>query len=274
MEKLILLTGAAGGIGSHLVRELTGQHHRLVATDYSLGVLEEVAREQRWPPSVILRELDVRDEAGWQTLFEQVETEFGRVDILMNVAGVLKPGTFIHEETESYERHFDVNVRGVFLGTREAGRRMVARGQGHIINIASLAGITPVPGLAIYCASKHAVRGMTLAAAMELKPKGVAVSVVCPDAVDTAMFDVQIEFDEAALTFSSEPLTTEEVVRVVVDDVMVSRRLEAVVAKRETGRAITAKFASAFPEAAARIEPFFRKKGLEALAKIRSRGRT
>ena len=74
------------------------------------------------------------------------------------------------------------------------------------------------------------------------------------------MFDDQIEYDEAALTFSSEPLTTEEVVRVVVDDVMKTQRLEAVVAKRETGRAITARFASAFPEAAARIEPFFRKK--------------
>ena len=105
---------------------------------------------------------------------------------------------------------------------------------------------------------------MSLAAAMELKPKGVAISVVCPDAVDTAMFDDQIEYDEAALTFSSEPLTTEEVVRVVVDDVAKTQRLEAVVAKRETGRAITARFASAFPEAAARIGTIFsKKKGLK-----------
>ena len=273
MNKLIVLTGAAGGIGSHLVRDLSARHYRIVATDYKQSMLDEVAAAQNWPSSVVLRELDVRDEARWAELFNELESTHGRVDILMNVAGVLKPGTFIDEELQSYERHFDVNVRGVFLGTREAGRRMAARGQGHIINVASLAGITPVPGLAVYCASKHAVRGMTLAAAMELKSKGVAISVVCPDAVDTAMFDVQIGFDEAALTFSSEPLTTEEVVRVVVDDVMESQKLEAVVAKRETGRAITARFASAFPEAAARIEPFFRKKGLEALAKIRSRGR-
>ena len=273
MNKLIVLTGAAGGIGSHLVRELSTRGFRIVATDYELSMLEDVAASQGWSSSVALRELDVRDEQRWSALFDEIETTLGRVDIMMNVAGVLKPGSFIDEELASYERHFDVNVRGVFLGTREAGRRMVARGQGHIINVASLAGITPVPGLAVYCASKHAVRGLTLAAAMELKSKGVAISVVCPDAVDTAMFDVQIDFDEAALTFSSEPLTTEEVVNVIVDDVMVSRKLEAVVAKRETGRAITARFASAFPEAAARIEPFFRKKGLEALAKIRSRGR-
>ena len=273
MNELIVMTGAAGGIGSHLVRELSRLNYRIIATDYDLAALKDVAEQQGWPSDVILEVLDVRDENRWSELFETIESRYGRVDVMMNVAGVLKPGTFIDEDIESYERHFEVNVRGVFLGTREAGKRMAARGQGHIINIASLAGITPVPGLAIYCASKHAVRGMSLAAAMELKSKGVAISVVCPDAVDTAMFDDQIDYDEAALTFSSEPLTTEEVVRVVVDDVMKTQRLEAVVAKRETGRAITARFASAFPEAAARIEPFFRKKGLEALAKIRTQGR-
>jgi len=273
MGTLIFMTGAAGGIGSHLVSELASQGHQVVATDYDLKGLEQISEAKRWPSSVHIRALDVRDEGRWVTLLDEIETSLGRVDVLMNVAGVLKPGTLIEEDITSFERHFDVNVRGVFLGTREAGRRMAGRGQGHIINIASLAGITPVPGLAVYCASKHAVRGMTLAAAMELKPRGVSVSVVCPDAVDTAMFDVQIEYDEAALTFASDPLTTEEVVRVVVDDVMTNQPLEAVVAKRETGRAITARFASAFPEAAARIEPFFRRKGLEALAKIRSRGR-
>ena len=273
MNELIVMTGSAGGIGSHLVRELSRRNYRIIATDHDLDALRRVSEEQRWHPDVILEALDVRDETRWSELFETVESRYGRVDIMINVAGILKPGTFINEDIESYERHFEVNVRGVFLGTREAGKRMAARGRGHIINIASLAGITPVPGLAIYCASKHAVRGMSLAAAMELKPKGVAISVVCPDAVDTAMLDDQIAYDEAALTFSSEPLTTEDVVRVVVDDVMTTQRLEAVVAKRETGRAITARFASAFPEAAVRIEPFFRKKGLEALAKIRTRGR-
>ena len=115
MNELIVMTGAAGGIGSHLVRELSRLNYRIIATDYDLAALKDVAEQQGWPSDVILEVLDVRDENRWSELFETIESRYGRVDVMMNVAGVLKPGTFIDEDIESYERHFEVNVRGVFL---------------------------------------------------------------------------------------------------------------------------------------------------------------
>ena len=89
----------------------------------------------------------------------------GRIDVLMNVAGIIAPGK-VHEITaDRMLSHLDVNARGVMLGTQAAARQMVRQGQGHIINIASLAGLAPIPGIAPYTASKFAVRGFSLAVA-------------------------------------------------------------------------------------------------------------
>jgi 3-oxoacyl-[acyl-carrier protein] reductase len=145
---------------------------------------------------------------------------------------------------------------------------MVARGRGHILNIASLAGIAPVAGLTLYSASKFAVRGFTLAAATDLKPHGVAVTVVCPDAVATPMLALQEDFAEAALTFSgSKPLTVEEVGSAILD-ALESRPLEVALPH---SRAILARFASAAPGLASHVDPWLRKKGIRTQATIRKR---
>src|SRR5205085_5137897 len=129
-------------------------------------------------------------------------TTYGRVDVLMNVAGYLLPG-YIHETSaDQIERHMDINAKGLMLGTQAAARVMVRQGQGHIINIASMAALAPVPGLCCYSASKYAVRAFSLAVAQELRPHGVYVTAVCPDAVQTPMLDLQVDYQEAAMTFS------------------------------------------------------------------------
>src|SRR5213079_2909142 len=92
--------------------------------------------------------------------------------------------------------------KGVMLGTNAAIRAMIPRGSGHVVNIASIAGLVPVPGLAIYSASKHAARAYSIAVAQEVRPHGVYVTAVCPTVVATPMMDMQVDREEAAYTFS------------------------------------------------------------------------
>ena len=140
--------------------------------------------------------------------------QFGRLDCLFNVAGVVRIEAVHQASPESIALHIDVNAKGVMLGTCAAAAIMVGQGSGQIVNMGSLAALAPVPGLALYSASKFAVRGFSLAADLELEPRGVRVSVVCPDAVDTPMVDYQLDHPAAALTFSgSRILTTDEVAR-------------------------------------------------------------
>lgn len=218
---VVLVTGAGGGIGRVLAARLLADGHRVVATDLAVPALPG-------PPERLLTlALDVRDAAAWRAALEQAEARWGAVDVLMNVAGYLRPGRVWDVTPEDVERHLDVNARGVMLGTRTVGAAMRARAAGHIVNVCSLAGLAPIPGLALYSASKYAVRAFSLAAAQELRPAGVAVTVVCPDAVQTPMLDLQRDYAEAALTFSGpRVLTAEEVVDELTGPVLARRPLE------------------------------------------------
>src|SRR5262249_26511003 len=153
---------------------------------------------------VLLCKLDVRREDDWDRAMDAAATAFGGIDVVLNIAGALRPG-YVHElAAQDIDLHLDVNVKGVVLGTRAAARRMIPAHKGHIINFGSLASLVPVPGLSLYSASKFAVRGFSLAAANELARYGIAVTVVLPDAVATPMLDLQVDYDEAAMTFSGD----------------------------------------------------------------------
>src|SRR6185295_6401487 len=109
-------------------------------------------------------------------------------------------------------------------------RRMIPAHRGHIVNIGSLASLSPVPGLSLYVASKFAVRGFTLSAAMELREHGVSVTLIMPDAVETPMLDKQVAYKEAAMTFSGQrPLTVHDIERLIVDTVLPYKPLEAAI---------------------------------------------
>ncbi|MCA9540407.1 MAG: SDR family oxidoreductase, partial [Myxococcales bacterium] len=227
MSAVHLVTGAASGIGRGLVDALSKRDARILATDVDAAGLRAARDSLGWDEETVrLRPLDVRRPGDWEAALDAAEAAFGPVDVLLNVAGYLAPG-WIHEATvEEVERHFDINAKGVALGLRAASARMVARGSGHIVNIASMAALAPISGLTLYSASKYAVRGLSLAAAGDLKPHGVSVSCVCPDAVATPMLDVQADRPEAALTFSGTVLQVEQVVGAILDDVLPRRPLE------------------------------------------------
>jgi NAD(P)-dependent dehydrogenase (short-subunit alcohol dehydrogenase family) len=257
-----IVTGAASGIGRRMALSLYRAGHRVVAVDIDGAGLEGLANEP-WAcePNVMLRTLDVRDSAGWNELVRVVVERFGRVDTLLNIAGFLRPG-YVHEvEASTFDLHLDVNVKGVMYGTRSAARQMVQQGRGHIVNVASLAGVSHVPGLAAYSASKHAVRGFSLSVAHELSPHGVAVSVFCPDAVETPMLALQEAYPEAAITFGARRALTLDEVEHALQRVLRERPLELLLDVPLSGRAFGAKLVNWFPKLAATVAAHVKRRG-------------
>ena len=152
------------------------------------------------------------------------------IDLLCNIAGYILPQAFMDVEEKQIDLHMGVNVKGVMLGTLLVGKRMVAVSNGHIINVASMAGVTPVTGLCMYSATKFASRAFSICVAKELRGQNVHVSVVCPDAIDTPMLRMQKKFKTAAMTFSGGGnVLTLDYVGNVMRDLMISRKTEVAI---------------------------------------------
>jgi 3-oxoacyl-[acyl-carrier protein] reductase len=270
-----LATGAASGIGRALVGALAARGARGIAADLDRPALERAAAADGWPAEVLLQELDVRSAASWASALEAHERAFARLDCCFNVAGVLRPGHTPDLEDRDVELQIDVNFKGVVYGSRAAARRMIAQGpgaagrSGHIVNIASLAALAPIPGLTVYSATKYAVRAFSLAAAEELRPHGIAVTVVCPDAVKTPMLELQKSYEEAALTFTAPRfLDPDEVVGLILGKVLEKRPLLVSLPK---SRAFLARIADLFPALARPISGMLQKKGRQVQAALRTR---
>lgn len=262
-----LLTGAASGIGRHLAGALSGHGDKVLATDVNEEALSAAAAADRWPEANVRRQrLDVRVKEQWEGALSAALAAFGRVDVLLNVAGYLRPGSVGKLDAGDIDRHFDINVKGVVNGTDVVGRHFIAQKAGHVVNIGSLASLAAVPGLALYSASKFAVRGFSIASAAELKAHGVAVSLVMPDVVKTPMMDLQVDYPEAALAFSGTALTVEDIARVLFDEVLPERPLEVTI---PVGRGVLARFADAMPGVAMKLAPVLSRKGLAEQEKLK-----
>ena len=259
-----LVTGAASGIGREVASRLRAQGRRVMATDVAEEALAQWAAEgdENAAERMATTRLDVRDPAAWQRALAAMEERWGGVDVVFNVAGYLQPGYAAELALEDVDRTFDINVKGVIYGTRLAAARMVVAGSGHVVNVASMAAFAPVPGLSLYGASKYAVRSFSLAAAMELRARGVAVTVVCPDAVDTPMLDKQEGYDEAAITFSApRVLSAAEVAEALTGVVIDERPIELALPR---SRKWLARAVDLFPALGPRVAPLFQRIGRRA----------
>ncbi len=264
---VMLVTGAGSGIGRHLTGALSARGHRILATDINLAALEAAARADGWKEGAVkLQKLDIRQPAEWEAAKGRALEAFSRLDVLLNVAGYLKPGHSWELEASEIDKHLDINVKGLMHGTRVVGAHFVGQRSGHIINIGSLASLAPVPGLSLYSASKFAVRGFSLATAQELKPHNVFVTVVLPDAVQTPMLDLQVDFDEAALTFSGAKALTVQDIEAVVIDVLTSKPLEVAL---PFARGAVARLADLMPGVASRLIPLLAKKGMKTQEQLK-----
>ncbi len=265
--RVAIVTGGASGIGRAIVTALAGEGDRVIAADVDVAGLERAAEAEGWPAGRVSRRgLDVRDAAAWAEIVAATERDEGGLDVLVNNAGVLRPGAVESIASADVDFHFDVNAKGSIYGTLAAARAMAARGRGHIVNIASLAALAPVPGLSLYAASKHALRGFSLSVAVELKPKGVWVTCICPDAVATPMLDLQLDYPEAAITFSGPaPLRAGDVAGAVVY-ALAKRPVELAL---PLSRGLAAKAAGALPNLVHHLAPIFAKRGRDRQASMR-----
>ncbi len=195
--KVALITGAAGGIGAATAKLFASQGARLVLAD-----LAPLAAA----PDVLTLHLDVTDEAGWSAAMEQAIARFGRLDVLVNNAGIFKMAPLEETSVAMFEQTVRINQLGVFLGMRAAAPVMKAQGAGSIINISSVGGLLGSPNNIAYSGTKWAVRGMTKCAATELAPFRVRVNSIHPGGVDTPMLTAQIQGAALAGVAAGTPL--------------------------------------------------------------------
>jgi short-subunit dehydrogenase len=182
---VVVITGAGRGIGAATATALASRGARVAIGDIDGDLALQTAREIG--NGAIGAPVDVTDHAAFTAWLDDIEHDLGTIDVLINNAGIM-PVTMLEDETdESIARQIAINLHAVIHGTREAVRRMRPRGRGHIINVASLAGVIALPGVATYTATKHGVVGYSQSARMELKGSGVEVSCVMPGIVKTEL---------------------------------------------------------------------------------------
>ncbi len=183
-DKVIAITGGARGIGLAIATVLQDLGGKVAIGDIDESAVKEAGARLGLK---VCRGLDVTDRQSFTDFLDSVESELGPVDVVVNNAGIIAVGSAVDESDAITRRVLDVNVYGVILGTKLAAQRMLPRGHGHIINIASLGSVLPTEGIATYCATKHAVLGYTDTVRMENRGSGVHFSAILPTLTNTEM---------------------------------------------------------------------------------------
>jgi NAD(P)-dependent dehydrogenase (short-subunit alcohol dehydrogenase family) len=187
--RVAVITGGGGGIGAALARAFAARGARLALADVDLAAAEAVAKSlAAGGAEAEAFAVDVTDRADVARLADAVAARFGRVHIVCNNAGVALGGQMWSAPLEDWEYTMAVNFWGVLYGVQAFVPRLLAQGEGgHIVNTASMAGLTGMSFLGMYCASKFAVVGLTESLSRELRPRGIGVSVLCPMIVETGI---------------------------------------------------------------------------------------
>lgn len=181
---VVIITGGARGIGAKTAQLFSAKGATVWIGDIDADIADTTAAAL---PNCRSAHLDVTERSSWERFTAQVLAGSGRIDILINNAGVMPLGAFDTEPEATTDLTLDVNVRGVINGMRAVIPTMIGQGGGHVVNIASMAGMIPIPGMVTYNASKFAALGASLAARREYAGTGVTVSAVLPSAVRTEL---------------------------------------------------------------------------------------
>ncbi len=183
--KVVAITGGARGIGKATATALVRKGCRVAIGDLELELAEQTAAGLGG--GTIALALDVTDRGSFARFLDETERQLGPVDVVVNNAGIMPVTAIVDESDASIKRQLDINIYGVIVGTQLAIERMRPRGSGHIVNIASQAGKTALPGIATYSGTKHAVVGINEAVRAELRGSGVEVHNVMPTLVNTEL---------------------------------------------------------------------------------------
>jgi len=183
--RVVAITGGARGIGKATAEALVRRGARVAIGDIDLALAEQTAAGLGGG-SVALA-LDVSDRASFETFLDEAERQLGALDVIVNNAGIMPTTPFVEESEDSFRRQIEINLIGVIHGTQLSMARMMPRNSGHIVNVASQAGKTGVPGIATYSATKHAVVGLSESVRGEMRGRHVEISCVMPTVVNTEL---------------------------------------------------------------------------------------
>jgi NAD(P)-dependent dehydrogenase (short-subunit alcohol dehydrogenase family) len=213
--KVVAITGGGRGIGRATAAALITQGARVAVGDIDAPLAERAAQELG--SGTIGLPLDVTKRASFDAFLTEVETRLGPLDVLINNAGIMPIGPFAEETDATAARMIDINLNGVIFGSKLALQRFLPRRQGHLINVASAAGKSGFPGGATYCATKHAVVGLSEAIRAEVRDQGIDVSIVMPIPVNTELGS------GLAATRGFDPVEPEDVANEIVEALQFGR---------------------------------------------------
>ena len=227
--KIVVITGGARGLGRGLAAALARSGAKVVVGDIDLAAAEtlcaELSREGRTATAV---HVDVTDPASVERLVAEAVARHGRIDYMINNAGIAAGGEFEHVPAETMRRVIDIDLLGAAYGTLSAYRQMLRQGGGHIVNVASMLALFPNPLSAAYVAAKHGLGGLTRSVMAEGAAHGIRFTTVCPGYIATNLF--------AAGSFTGSMQKDHVVERIpfrLIDvDTAVARTLSAVAARK------------------------------------------
>ena len=212
---VVLVTGASRGVGAALARALHAAGASVAITSRSADALGEVAASiQRAGGECIAIPGDVSSASDAQQAVDHTVRQFGRIDVLINNAGICRYGPFESAPLQDFQDIIDINLRGPILTSRAVLPVMRAQHRGEIFNVASIAGLWGVPNLAFYSASKFALVGLSQALGRELVRDNIRVSYVCPGWVDTDMLKA---FPAARLPERSTMISPQSLAELIVE---------------------------------------------------------
>jgi NAD(P)-dependent dehydrogenase (short-subunit alcohol dehydrogenase family) len=188
--KVAVVTGAGSGIGRAAAVRFAAEGAAVAVVDLNADAAKNTAAQiGAAGGSALAVAADVADRAQVSGCFAQILTEYGRIDVLYNNAGVNSSGSVLDATEDDWDRSFAVNAKGTFLCAQAAAPAMVAAGGGSIINQGSVAALVGIANFASYCAAKGAVVALTRSMSVDLAPRGVRVNVICPGTVYTPLME-------------------------------------------------------------------------------------
>lgn len=215
-DKTVIITGGSEGVGAATARKFAEYGANLVLVARSKRNLDRIAEELRGKTRVETVAMDVSDTVACVNLFKKAEFEFGNINILINNAGYHERGPVESVSVEDLSSMIDINLKAPIIMCKLAIKYLKQAGGGAIINVASLAGRTPVPLAATYSATKFGLRVFTFALGEELRGSDIKIAAVSPGPIDTGFIMANID-DVTDVTFSQPMSTAEEVAQEILN---------------------------------------------------------
>lgn len=204
-NKVAIITGGGSGMGEAAVRLFAKEGAKVVATDINVEAAEKVAQDVRAAGfEAVAMKQNVADKSDWQSVISKTVETFGKIDVLINNAGISVAKDFLDQTEEDFAKGFAINTNSVMYGMQLAIPHMIENGGGSIVNVSSIAALTGMSGAGVYTASKGAVRSITKAAAVDYGKRNIRVNSVHPGYIVTPMSAEYMESEKFRPHFLSQ----------------------------------------------------------------------